>query len=82
MPALEELEHQTVVVEARVMSAMNGADGVASNCLTLLVECDTARINSNITAQKQDTRISTVKPTVAQDDAGTAAERSCLRYPN
>ena len=54
MPALEELEHQATVVEACVVAAMNRAGLVASNGLTMLVERDTARINGNITAQKQD----------------------------
>ena len=74
MPALEELEHQATVVEACVVSAMNRAGLVASDGLTMLVKRDTARINGDITAQEQDARISAVKPTVAQDNAGTAAE--------
>jgi hypothetical protein len=53
---------------------MNGAGNVPRESLTLIIDCDAASIEGDVTPEEKHVRVGVVVPGVAQDKARTLAQ--------
>ena len=79
MPPTQKIKYETLGVESTRMRPMNRATAIARNSLGQRIDGNAALIECDVVATKENARISSIIPTIAQDDASRLAQSGQVR---